>query len=265
MREETWQPRNMTVADLDFLADLQHEMNTQPTLGQRDPRFWVIMDYGFRAAAPDESPTHILEVTDGGDYARYTQSELIKLAYEDKLENDGGDAAAEWLDDLDLERIDDPSDGSYTLDKGWGFCDMGRIEEVCEGYFSPRCSEWVYQVKESCISDNSMFLTLSAAEAHLKENHYHYDEQAHTYAMTAWRSPQVERLYDVLHEVDFRALRCLLEQAEEIERAYLALDFLLDKAEDGKVSVDEKVLDAAATALFFAWNAVRGQGEGSAA
>lgn len=105
----------MALDDIDFLADLQSEMNTQSTLATGDPRYWVIMDYDFRTAAPDESPTHVLEVTDGGDYARYTQDELIKLAYEDKLENDGEVAAGEWLDDLDLERIDDPHDGGYTL------------------------------------------------------------------------------------------------------------------------------------------------------
>lgn len=28
----------------------------------------------------------------------------------------------------------------------------------------------------------------------------------HTYGMTAWRSPQVEQLYKILHEVDFKQL-----------------------------------------------------------
>lgn len=265
MGEEPYRQRSMTAADLDFLADLQSEMDTQPTLATGGPRYWVIMDYDFRTAAPDESPTHVLEVTDDGEYARYTQDELIKLAYEDKLENDGEVAAGEWLDDLDLERIDDPHGGGYTLHKGWGFCGMDRVEEVCEGYFSPRCSEWVCQVKRSHIAPGTLFLTLPAAETHLKENRHHYDEGAYTYAMKAYRSPQVERLYEVLRELDLRALRCLLEQAEEIERAYLALDFLLDKAVDGKVCVDEKVLDGAATALFFAWNATCGQGEGRVA
>ncbi len=260
MREETWQPRNMTVADLDFLADLQHGMNTQSTLGQRDPRFWVIIDYEYRTAAPDEAPTYVLEVTDGCDYARYSIAELVRVAYEDVLGNDGDEAATEWLEDMCVQRVNDPTDGSYTLRYT-----TSALHDICDGYFSPRCSTWIYQVKEPHIATNTMFLTSAAALAHLKDNRHHYDEWAHIYAMTACRSPQVERLYDVLHEVDFRALRCLLEQAEEIERAYLALDFLLDKAEDGKVSVDEKVLDAAATALFFAWSAVCGQGEGRAA
>lgn len=265
MGEETYRPRNMTLADIDFLADLQSEMNTQPTLATGDPRYWVIMDYDFRTAAPDESPTHVLEVTDDGEYARYTVDELVRIAYETALENDGSAAASEWLDDMGIERIIDPHTGDYALHRGWGFRGMDRLREVCADYFEPRYSEWVYQVKYSRIVPGTLFLTLSAAKTHLKENRHHYDGAAYTYAMKAYRSPQVERLYEVLRELDLRALRCLLEQAEEIERAYLALDFLLDKAVDGKVNVDEKVLDGAATALFFAWNATRGQGEGRVA
>lgn len=261
MGEETYLPRNMTLADIDFLADLQREMNTQPSLATGDPRYWAIVDYDFRTAANDESPTHVLEVTDGGEYARYTVDELVRIAYETALENDGPAAASEWLDDMGIERIIDPHTGDYALHRGWGFRGMDRLREVCADYFEPRCSEWVYQVKYSRIVPGTLFISLSAAKTHLKENRHHYDEGAYTYAMKAYRSPQVERLYEVLHEVDFRALRCLLEQAGEIERAYLALDFLLDKAEDGKVSVDEKVLDAAAAALFLAWNVTRGQGE----
>lgn len=39
----------------------------------------------------------------------------------------------------------------------------------------------------------------------IKCNDYHYIDP-HTYGMTAWRSPQVERLYKILHEVDFKQL-----------------------------------------------------------
>lgn len=53
------------------------------------------------------------------------------------------------------------------------------------------------------IAKNRMFLTRAEAEAHLESNYYHYTDWAHTYAMTAWRSPQVERLLNVLHEADF--------------------------------------------------------------
>lgn len=253
MSEETHSPRGLTIADLDFLTDLQREMNTQDTLGQRDPRFWVIMDYDYRTAAPDEAPGYVLEVTDGCGYARYSIAELRLAAYEDVLENDGEEAAAEWLEDMCVELVTDPVDGTYTLASAPGF----DLERICESYFSPRCSQWVHQVKEPHIAANTMFLTQAAASAHLAENRHHYDESAHTYAMTAWRSPQVERLYGILHEVDFRALRCLLDMTASLPATCAAMDALLDEAKDGKAEIGEELLGAATTALFFVWNATR--------
>lgn len=253
MSEETYSPRGLTIADLDFLVDLQREMNTQDTLGQRDPRFWVIMDYDYRTAAPDEAVTHVLEVTDGCDYARYSINELMKVAYEDVLENDGEEAAAEWLEDVCVLRIEDPADGSCTFHRQLSF----GISGICESYFSPRCSQWVYQVKEPRISCNTMFLTQAEASAHLEDNRHHYDPAAHTYAMTAWRSPQVERLYGILHEVDFRALRCLLDMAASLPATCAAMDALLAEVRDGKAEIGEELLAAATTALFFACNATR--------
>ena len=50
---------------------------------------------------------------------------------------------------------------------------------------------------------DTMFLTNREAKEHLKSNHYHYTSKAHTYAMTAWRSPQVEKLIHILQTADF--------------------------------------------------------------
>lgn len=56
------------------------------------------------------------------------------------------------------------------------------------------------------IVPDTMFLTLRECEEHIKRNHYHY-RQPHPYAMTAWRSPQVEKLYEILENVDFDKLK----------------------------------------------------------
>lgn len=58
-------------------------------------------------------------------------------------------------------------------------------------------------VRQEYITTDAMFLTLSEAERHLKANAHHYAHDAHTYAMTAWRSPEVERLLTILHSIDF--------------------------------------------------------------
>lgn len=48
-----------------------------------------------------------------------------------------------------------------------------------------------------------MFLTQIDAENHLRANHYHYSEDAHTYAMTAWRDPRMDKLIEILQEVEW--------------------------------------------------------------
>ena len=48
-----------------------------------------------------------------------------------------------------------------------------------------------------------MFLTNKSCKEHIKANYYHYDEDAHSYAMTAWRSPEVTKLFKILQEVDW--------------------------------------------------------------
>ena len=40
--ERNLEKHNLTQEELDFLIELQHELNTQDTIGQADPRFWVV-------------------------------------------------------------------------------------------------------------------------------------------------------------------------------------------------------------------------------
>ena len=48
-----------------------------------------------------------------------------------------------------------------------------------------------------------MFLTNKSCKEHIRLNNYHYSSDAHSYAMTAWRSPEVEKLFKILQEVDW--------------------------------------------------------------
>lgn len=61
----------------------------------------------------------------------------------------------------------------------------------------------MYMVYRAFIVQDRMFLTRAEAESHLASNYYHYTDWAHTYAMTAWRSPMVSQLLHVLQEADF--------------------------------------------------------------
>jgi hypothetical protein len=52
-----------------------------------------------------------------------------------------------------------------------------------------------------------MFLTKQEAKDHIRLNHYHYTDEVHTYAMTAWRAPKVERLLNILETFDWDKLK----------------------------------------------------------
>ena len=57
--------------------------------------------------------------------------------------------------------------------------------------------------EEHFIQPSTMFLTKAEAKQHIELNHYHYSERAHTYAMSAWRAPKVERLLQILETFDW--------------------------------------------------------------
>ena len=144
---ETAALRKLTAEDIEFLIDLRDELNTQDTVCQADPRFWVVL-------------THENETCWEGN--------------------------AEWFD------IVRDSDGQC----------IGRApyEDETQGL------SFVPMRERERIAENTMFLTLRECKEHIKANHYHYKDPI-SYAMTAWRSPQVEKLWKILQEVDWGRLK----------------------------------------------------------
>ena len=59
-----------------------------------------------------------------------------------------------------------------------------------------------YRDHRDVIAPDTMFITKKSCQEHIEKNGYHY-KQPHTYAMTAWRNPEVERLYKILKETDW--------------------------------------------------------------
>ena len=128
-----------------FLKGLQEELNTQDTVGQADPRFWVVMCSEYKECSEDMAEK----------YAVY-------------------DSSYDLLGYLDYP-IDEHDRGSLTC------CQVCMTEYIAE---------------------NTMFLTLREAREHIMRNDYHY-KNPRPFAMTAWRSPQVEQLVRILHEADW--------------------------------------------------------------
>ena len=168
--EDTTEKRQLLKDDIDFLVNLQREMNTQDHLCQADPRYWVIRDYrriyGDELNNPDGVclyDENACEVIYEGEMHCLRRDEEQKSMIIQSLKD-----AGKWTEELkdamdDAYSIEDLEDALYELD-----ISMSYYEE--------------YPV------DSGIFFTHEAAVQHLKSNDYHYGAKAHTYAETAWRS-----------------------------------------------------------------------------
>ena len=167
--------------DIDFLKELQEELNTQDTDVQAAPRFWVVGDYHMVACPDGDNESYEVHAPNQDFYGD------VQDLLQGIKEND--------LDDMSDEAKDDFSEIE---------CENTATDWLKEYY-----DEGVYLIpvrEEHFIRPNTMFLTKKEAKEHIKQNHYHYSPKAHTYAMTAWRAPKVERLLDILSTFNFKQL-----------------------------------------------------------
>lgn len=159
--------------ELTFLKELSEELKTQDKDSQAAPRFWTLKDYRWE---PTDDWADAYHYFDGEETTWKTVEEFV-----DYLEKEfDGNYASELLDDIDLEEL------------------MFSINDQEGTNFRS-----VPVKKESFIVPNTMFLTKAEAQEHIKQNSYHYSSKVHTYAMTAWRAPKVEKLLKILENFDW--------------------------------------------------------------
>jgi hypothetical protein len=199
--------RDLTKEEIDFLLELQQEMNMQDHVSQADPRFWVIKgtekEYGIENGYEDGS-----ELINGdGDTVAETLEEAMKYIEENIIEEvnerDGIERKLTlekgiFNTEIEISWIDVDDDEEYTTTLE----DMDDVKDWLEnnGYKGYRYAN--YRNLEKIYPD-TMFITQKAAENHLRSNHYHYSEDAHTYAMTSWRNYETSKLWSILQEVDW--------------------------------------------------------------
>lgn len=189
-----------------FLSELQKELNTQDDVGQANPRFWVIKG-SEKLYHVDEADGFELydkdacEVIAGSmkDICEYINENLLEEINENRLEKEKYTVTFETLlgyDTICVSWTDEDGDEQRT-----GLSDLNDIQDWLSdnGYDYQVIS---YKIIPK-IYENTMFLTQKDAEEHLRANYYHYSNDAHTYAMTSWRSPRIERLVDILQKVDW--------------------------------------------------------------
>jgi len=165
--------------DIQFLTDLQKELNGQDIDSQAAPRFWTVGDYKWVECNEGNAERHSVYLPNDGEAYE------INYFLQEVLDRDE-------LSDEALEALEEVSCESSAFD--W-------IEEHYDEGASLHPER-----KEHFVRENTMFLTKAEAKRHIELNHYHYTDEAHTYAMTAWRAPKVERLLKILSEFDFQSL-----------------------------------------------------------
>lgn len=176
--------------DIEFLKELQQELKTQENDGNASPVFWVIGDYKWQPCWEEYAERWEIYIP---NYADVYEWEEYK---NDQLKDNDYELSEEILDEL--KEIEDAD----------------TFLEWVQEYIDDR-AYLVPARKEHIIVPNTMFLTKSDAKKHIELNHYHYTSEVHTYAMTAWRSPTVERLLKVLETFDWDSLE--YEEKSKIE------------------------------------------------
>ena len=193
--EDTVKKRMLTKEDIEFLKDLQHEMNTQDTVCQADPRYWGIMETE-RVFNLEDGETLLVNDDNGEEF---TEMEGV-TAYIDRVAKrvyqDGRAVHSDRADWIDVYDGEDNVETFFELDEAADWLKENG-ERVRVTHFE--------DIKK--IHSGPIFLTLRDADEHLRLNYYHYADDAHAYAMTAWRDPTIERLWKILQEIDWEKCR----------------------------------------------------------
>jgi hypothetical protein len=165
--------------DIEFLIQLQKELNSQEIDSQAAPRYWAVGDYKWVECSEGNAERYSVYLPDCGESYEINfflkeildKDELSQEALEGLREIGDEDSAFDWIKD--------------HYDEG------ASLHPEREEHF---------------VRENTMFLTKAEAKQHINVNHYHYGPRAHTYAMTSWRAPKVERLLTILSEFDFEGI-----------------------------------------------------------
>lgn len=240
--DEFPEKRAITTEEINFLKDLQHRINTQDHIGQADPRYWVIRDYK-KHYSKDLNDSDGWEIIDT-DESDETVVDSKNLA----VDTGSGESFLEAVIRTTLEKIKDSDMLSEYFDEDNFDAKLWQDDVVECSYsvktFVENLNEFINELDrfsiieyEDIATDTNAFLSHEAAQVFLKNNYYHFGPDAHTYAVTAWRNPDAEKLIKILHEVDFDKLFNLrkLNEIEQIINEQVSLP-------EGKIKKIKEIL-----------------------
>jgi len=181
--------------DIQFLKDLQQQMqweNENDYDSQASPRFWVVMDYKKEPCWSENADEWVVYVPGNCEEYHNTKESILEIIENHEL---GDGALGNWEEETEI--LANEEGGFYDDDE---FLDWIKTYIDDEAYLVP-------QHEVNFIVPNTMFLTKEEAKRHIENNRHHYTSKAHTYAMTAWRAPKVERLLNILIAFDWNSVQ----------------------------------------------------------
>lgn len=179
--------------DIEFLKNLQQKMLTQDTCGQSNPRYWAVgnktriygidKDFDFDGTEVIYNCELIAEnLKELYNYLKRVEKDIDIEYFEDSLE--------EYVSIID------------NVEEHYFYTVEDLVDYMTENLNYDSSLYCVNYKEEYVIAENTIFLTLEECEKHIKGNSHHYNEPI-SYAMTAWRSPEVARLYQILENTNW--------------------------------------------------------------
>ena len=172
--------------DYEFLKDLKNELNTQTTDGNAQPVFWGISEIYEECRGGGDFGGEPRIVYDDGNYTLKEAIENVEQALDNETYGFGEEERERWKE-----------------------VDKNDAEEVCEymrNTLGGRNSIYyvAYVEKVRRVSEyTGAFLTKRACKNYIEKYGYNHNSP-HTYAMTAYRNFELERLLKILRSLDFK-------------------------------------------------------------
>ncbi|OFV68926.1 hypothetical protein [Acetobacterium wieringae] len=167
----------MNVEDIKFLIELQGKLNSQENDGNANPVFWGVMEEQKVPALPG--------CEDGVELAIDSE----RVYSEDEL-----DELKQWMSDVgyfnecELDSIYDLEDAKGVL-----------IEKDID------CEIYTYRIEGVLTKNTGAFLTKEACREYIDQFGYNHSKP-YTYAMTAYRNFELEKLLKIIKTADFEIL-----------------------------------------------------------
>ena len=187
----------MKKEDIEFLKKLSETMRTQEHDCQAAPRFWVVAqsvkeyvgeDYGSYVDLVTEDGDTVIENANVKNVVDYFMKEYSDEVKEHRITINH---TPSYCDIFVLDKENEEAEEEETL---FDIDDVIRFFEEHDIISDSYYRTVYYNINDASICPDTMFITKESCKNHIRLNGYHY-HNPHTYAMTAWRSPEVEKLW----------------------------------------------------------------------